>query len=93
MKALLAIAAVIASAPLLAAVSDDDSSDNPNRQICRHMRPRTSETRLGTQRVCHTAAEWRRIQENGAGTADTSTLFRDSTRVEFDPFDRKHRPN
>jgi hypothetical protein len=92
MRAFLAIAAVLASAPLLAAVSEDGASDNPNRMICRHMRPRTSETRLGTQRVCHTAAEWRRIQENGAGTADQSSMFHDLRPV-ADAFDRKHRPN
>ena len=93
MKALLAIAVVVASAPLLAAAGEDGASDNPNRMICRHLRPRTSETRLGTQRVCHTAAEWQRIQENGAGTADTSTLFHDSRPTFTDMFDRKHRPN
>jgi hypothetical protein len=93
MKAFVAIAVVVASAPLLATVAEN-GAQNPedSRMICRHMRPHTSETRLGTQRTCHTAAEWRRIEENGAGTADTSTLFHDSRAV-IDPFDRKHRPN
>lgn len=93
MKTLVAFAIVAISAPLVAAVSDETPvAKNPNRMICRHVNVRTSETRMGGRRECHTAEDWRRLQEYGSPTGDQSSKFEDLRAVD-DPFNRKHRPN
>jgi membrane protein implicated in regulation of membrane protease activity len=63
MKVLLAVAAVATSMPLLAAESGDQKASQPNqtqeRLVCRRVGVVASQSRLGRQRVCMTAAQWR----------------------------------
>jgi hypothetical protein len=93
MKALIAIAVATASAPLLAAAGDDaTAAKSGNRMICRHVNTRTSETRMGNRRVCHTAEDWQRLQENGAPATDQSTMFHDLRPV-ITELGRSNRPN
>jgi hypothetical protein len=96
MKTFMAFALVAASTPLIAAVSEEGPvAKDPGRMICRHVNVRTSETRMGGRRVCHTAAEWQNLQENGAPTADQSTMFHDLRPVTIDTkgLGRSNRPN
>lgn len=88
-----AFAIVAVSTPLVAAVGDDaPAAKSPNRMICRHVNDRHSETRLGNRRTCHTAEDWRRLQEYGDPTGDQSSMFRDNREV-ADSFNRAHKPN
>lgn len=60
MKALIAVAVVITSMPVLAAASDEPGAEaKQERKICRRVGVAASQTRLGRQRVCMTAAQWR----------------------------------
>jgi len=63
MKALVAVALVLTSAPVVAAFAADSqepAADTPKqeRQICRRVET-ASETRVARRRVCMTAAQWR----------------------------------
>jgi hypothetical protein len=66
MKALIAIALVVSSAPLIAAISEDGASPAPKeRLICRRRAGApSSDSRLGAQRVCRTAAQWRHMSDS-----------------------------
>jgi hypothetical protein len=64
MKVLLAVAAVATSMPLLAAEGPDQTASQasqPSRErlVCRRVGVVSSQSRLGRQRVCMTAAQWR----------------------------------
>jgi hypothetical protein len=90
MRALLALALVFVSTPLFAAGGNQRPvAEDLNRMICRHVNIRRSETRMGTRRVCRTAADWRRLQEYGDPTGDQSAKFHDLREVAG----RHSRPN
>ena len=65
MKALVAVAILITSAPLVAAAAEDGASSAPKeRLICRRRAGApSSDSRLGSQRICRTAAQWRQISD------------------------------
>lgn len=69
MKLAFAVALIVSSTPLLAAPGDtpdgtqgeartEQAKERP-RLICRRVQAVRSQTRLGRQRVCRTAAQWR----------------------------------
>jgi hypothetical protein len=63
MKLLIAIAAVVSSAPLVAAVaSGDQAAPKQERQICRRV-DSPSGTHMSRTRVCHTAREWNAMRD------------------------------
>lgn len=61
MKALIAAALVVTSAPVIATVaSGEEQAEQPKeRLICRRVNMARTQTRLGRGRVCLTAAQWR----------------------------------
>jgi hypothetical protein len=77
MKALVAVALVLTSAPVVAAFAADNqeqASDTPKqeRQICRRVET-SSETRVARRRLCMTAAQWR--ARSDSSTDDAAAEF------------------
>ena len=84
MKALVAVALVLTSLPVVAAFAADNQEQASNtpkqeRQICRRVET-SSETRVARRRVCMTAAQWR-AQSDGStddAAAELSVMGRET---------------
>jgi hypothetical protein len=65
MKALIAFAVVVTSAPVIAAATEEGASaQSKERLICRRVpNLSSSSSRLNNQRVCRTAAQWRALSD------------------------------
>lgn len=65
MKAYIAIALVMTSAPVLAAAAGDNGAAQPKqeRMICRRIEA-LSGSHVSRTRICHTAAQWRAMRDS-----------------------------